>query len=504
MTKTNLLVSAGLLLVAACGDQGVAPADAFHPIFLPDAAAVDALASAIDATSGDLDATSGGIDATGSGTPDAAATTADGGTVHPATNVWVFGDFITNNFQQLGNFTDPVATAPIVPATVPAVAAKLDSVEFSAPYSVTPDGNVVAYSTITLTGDEVDVITHNGTPVTVFTSSLGEHVTDLALSPDGKQVALRADLNVTGMFDIYIFSTDGNSHEQVSPDRAINDVSLDASGFLTWSADSRYLAYSGEFTNAHEFELHVFDFTNSIDQVLLADGDILTEGVGNQSIGVLSPVQYGAGDSVFVLARVDVDGDSQLLTGSADGMVPLAVVPFADITRAGDSLTAQVSTFALSSDLKSVAFAADGVVANASEVYVDKLVDTSATIVTSGLHTAGQVVSSFQAPNWNHGSSAVAVHASYGATAGKFQPYVIDVKHSTTTRLATIGDDTDASLDSQGNIAWTNADDRVYVIADSGANNFSVYALDVTKTDQAMTALVTNPINGDILDVFTR
>ena len=78
------------------------------------------------------------------------------------------------------------------------------------------------------------------------------------------------------------------------------------------------------------------------------------------------------------------------------------------------------------------------------------------------------------------------------------------MKHSTTTRLATIGDDTDASLDSQGTIAWTNADDRVYVIADSGANNFSVYALDVTKTDQAMTALVTNPINGDILDVFTR
>ena len=134
------------------------------------------------------------------------------------------------------------------------------------------------------------------------------------------------------------------------------------------------------------------------------------------------------------------------------------------------------------------------------------MTDTTATLATSGTHTAGQEVSSFQSPNWNHGSTAVAIHASYGATAGKFQPYIVDFGHGRVTRLATVGDDTDASRNTQGNIAWTDKDTTVYVIADAGAtdNEFSVYALDVTQTDQAMTALVTVPTNGDILDVFTR
>jgi Tol biopolymer transport system component len=503
--------------LAACGDDGGSnpPIDAPRPI---DGRVIDAAnpdAAEIDATVPDAatpDAATPDAATPDAATPDAAspdaaappdAATPDAPPAPMNTTVWVFGDVATNNVGQVGFFAHPQA-ATVTPTFVPATG-QTPVNNFPTPFSIATDGTRIAYvSGASGTGPwSLSIANADGTgAVEVFAAPATSIITDVALSPDKTKIAFRADLELAGMFDVYVVSAAAaQTPVKVSPDRATNDVALDAQAFLAWSANSRFLAFGGAFTVAGENEVRIRDTMANTTATALGDAAIMAPDAPR---GLLIAPQWTASNTLVFAARVSVAGERQLYTANADG-TGFAVLPNSVITRA-DTMMSQANTFALSPDGTQIAFAADGVVATAFEVYVMPATGATApTRLTSGTIAAGRGLDAFRTPRWNPAGTAIAFGADYGATDDKFQPYVLPLAGGTLRRLAILGTDTDAARDVQ-NLAWTHDGAFVYAIADGGAtdNDFEVYALDASMTDQTPALRVDPPASGDAFDVVTR
>lgn len=418
------------------------------------------------------------------------------------TTVWVFGDIVENNTQQLGSFTHP-ATPPVTLTFVPA-AGEMPFQNFPVPFSVSADGTRVAYISRALPADpwKLSIADADGSNVVdIFTAPLPvTALSDVSLSPDKTKVAFRADLALAGQFDIYVAPVQaGATPVKVSPDRTNN--ALDAQAFLSWSPDSRYLAFGGEFTTDNLNEILIRDTTANTTATALAAAQILA---ADNPRGLLLAPQWGPGNKLFAAARITAAGERQIYTASADG-TGFAVLANSVLTR-GDQTMSQANNFALSPDGNTIVFAADGVVATAFELYSMPSTGAAApTRLTSGTITAGRGVDVFRPMRYSPDGTMVAFGADYGVTDDKFQPHVITVAGGALRRLATIADDADAARDVQ-NMAWTGDSAFLYAIADAGAadNDFQLYALDATMTDQATTALVAPPASGDAFEVVTR
>jgi Tol biopolymer transport system component len=471
-----------LLAGAACGgDDGDTPIDARRI----DARVIDA--AAIDAPP---------IDAAVDAAIDAAP---------PAvTTVWVFGDIATNNLQQLGKFTHPVATPPATLTFVPA-AGEMPFANFPVPFSVAADGSRVVYIARATATDpwKISYAAADGAGVVdVFTAPAAANVlSDVALSPDKTKIAFRADLAVAGQLDIYVVAAQANATPvKVSPDR--NDPNLDAQQYLSWSRDSRYLAFGGEFTTDNLNEVRIRDTMANTTATALPASEIL---VATNPRGLLSAPQWTAAGKVIFNARNTAAGERRLYSASADG-TGLAVLPNTLITR-GDTTMSEANNFGLSPDGATIAFAADGVIATAFELYAMPSTGAAApTRLTAGDVAAGRGLDVFRPIRFNPAGTMIAFGADYGATDDKFQPYVLSAAGGAAPRrLALIGLDTDAARDVQ-HIAWTGDGAFLYAIGDGGAadNDFEVYALDTAMTDQATTVLVDPPASGDAFEIVTR
>jgi Tol biopolymer transport system component len=479
-------VAFALLGLAACrGDDGDAPVDARRI----DAAGIDA---AIDGA--DIDAA--GIDA--------ATDAAIDGSMPGTTTVWVYGDIVTNNLAQLGKFAHP-ATGVATPTFVPA-AGDLPSTNFPVPFSIAADNSRVVYVARAVAADpwKLSYAAADGSgTVDVFTAPAGRAITDVALSPDKTKIAIRADLEGTaGMFDVYVVAAAANSTPvRVSPDRAAPAAALSAQAFLSWSADSRYLAFGGDFVTDNLNELRIRDTMANTTATPLATAAILST-TGTRGLA-LAPV-WGNGNKLFVTANLTAANERRIYTANADG-TGFAVLGNTLLTR-GDATMSQANNFALSPDGNTIVFASDGVVATAFELYSMPSTGAAApTRLTAGTVAAARGVDIFRPMRFNPAGTAVAFGADYGATDDKFQPYVVTVAGGALRRLAVIGLDTDNTRDVQ-NIAWTPDGAFLYAIADAGAadNDFGVYALDATMTDQATTAVIVPPMSGDAFEVAVR
>ncbi len=489
--RTSRLVSSALALLglAACrgGDDAITVIDA-HRVDARtiDAAAIDA--AIIDAPTIDAQATDA-----------AAIDAAPGGT----TTVWVFGDIATNNLGQLGKFTHPQA-AVVTPTFVP-VAGELPSQNFPVPFSISADSARVVYIARAAAADpwKISYSAADGTGIVdVFTAPAGVTLTDVSLSPDKTKIAFRADTGLAGMFDVYVVpAAAAGVPVKVSPDRAANDIALDAQAFLVWSPDSRYLAFGGAFTTAALNEVRIRDTQANTTATALAAAAILA--VDNPR-GLLLAPQWGPGNKLFMSARITLAGERRLYTAAADG-TGFAVLGNTLITRT-DTTMAQASNFALSPDGATIVFSADGLIATAFEVY--SMPSTGAvapTRLTSGTIAAARGVDTFRPMRYSPTGTAVAYGADYGATATKYQPYVLTLAGATLRRLAVVGLDTDAARDVQS-LAWTADGTFLYAIGDGGAadNDFEVYALDTSMTDQPLTAKIDPPASGDVFELTTR
>ncbi len=480
--RSSSFVSSALALIglAACGgDDGVSPTDARRiDARVTDAAELDAPA----------------VDAAVDAMVDAATPT--------GTTVWVFGDIATNNVGQLGKFTHPAAGV-VTPTFVPA-AGELPVNNFPVPFSVSADGSRVVYVARAAVADpwKISYAAADGSGVVdVFTApAVATVIADVALSPDKTKIAFRADLALAGQFDIYVVpAAAAGVPVKVSPDR--NNNALDAQAHLAWSADSRYLAFGGEFTTDNLNEVLIRDTMANTTATALSAAAILA--VDNPRGLLLAPV-WGNGNKLFFSARITAAGERRIYTANADGSA-FAVQPNTLITRV-DTTMAQASNFALSPDGTTIVFAADGIIATAFELY--RMPSTGAvapTRLSGGTVLPGRGVETFRPMRFNPAGTAVAFAADWGLTDDKFQPYVAPLAGGAPRRLAILGLDTDASRDVQ-TMAWTNDSAFLYAIADAGAldNDFQVYALDVSMTDQALTAKLAPPAMGDAFELLTR
>ena len=245
----------------------------------------------------------------------------------------------------------------------------------------------------------------------------------------------------------------------------------------------------------------MYDATHQSDAVLLPDNAITA--AGTSTVGVLGPAQFDANDNVFYLAFFD--GTNQRIYSSTPSasMQPQAFTAAVATNNVG---AAKVTSFALSPDRSTIAFVEDATTQTAFELFTADTAGVNAKTPQTTGHTAGQSISNLAQVNWNHAGTAIAFHADYGATANKFQPYVLTLSTHGLKRIATVGLDTDATRNSQDALAWSTDDATVFVISDGGTtdNAFSVSAQSATTTDGAITFLVTPPTSGDIFDVFTR
>lgn len=419
------------------------------------------------------------------------------------TTVWVFGDIATNNVGQLGHFTHPAAGV-VTPTFVPAMG-ELPSTNFPIPFSISADSARVAYIARATAADpwKVSYSAADGTGVVdVFTAPAGASLTDISLSPDKSKIAFRADLALAGQFDIYVVPAAANSTPvKVSPDRT--DANLDAQAYLSWSSDSRYLAFGGEFTTDNLNEVRIADTMNLANPAATALGAAAILAVDNPR-GLLSAPVWGPGNKLFISARITAAGERRIYTANADGTA-FGVLANSIITRA-DTTMSQANNFALTPDGNTIVFSSDGVVATAFEIY--KMPSSGAaapTRLTPGNIAAGRGPDVFRPLRINPAGTAVAFGADYGATDEKYQPYVLPLAGGAPQRLAVIGMDTDANRDVQ-TMAWTGDGAFIYAIADGGAadNDFEVYPLDTTMTDQALTAVIDPPVSGDAFEVTTR
>ncbi len=474
---------AGILLATACG--GDSNSDSQDTQDADDTPTIDAAAGTPDSASGTPDSAGG--------TPDAAVTP---DAPMPAFEhaVFAFGDISTNNINDIGKFLQDDAEPPTV-TNLPIAGSIVD-------FDVSADTNVVAYAD---DAAAISIIADAGAPAVLVPALAGAVVSDVAISPDGKQVAFRADRELAGMFDIYVADSVGTV-TKVSPDRAVNDIALDASPVMVWTTDSATLLFGGRFTDAFKNELRAIA-TGGADTgvTLIGAGDISAPVVaGTPTPGFILPPVVRAGTEVIVQARLTADGKRLLYKVNLDG-TGLDFLSNALIDRGGGNL-ADVWTYGVNTDGTSLVFAADGITAGAYEIYKMKGDDSAApTRLTGGAVAVGREVNRFDPIAFSPDGTLAAFHADYGVTDDKFEPYVIDIADGAMHRLAVIGTAANVEQDSSGGIAWSHDGGKVYVTADHRVNNDAeLYSLAPGDTDGVPSLLVDPPASGDVFSFVAR
>jgi Tol biopolymer transport system component len=460
---------------------------------------IDAAAGTPDGSSGTPDGSSGTPDSA-SGTPDAEPSPdAEMGSPDAAPPadpvVWVRGDFVTDNTNDIAVF-DQNDDAPPTLAVVSAAGSVGE-------FDVSADGTVVTW----IEAGAVRLRLPGAAATDLVADDPDADVTNVAISPDGTMVAFRADLELAGMFDIYL--ADSNGFVKVSPDRAVNDISLDAATVMAWSPDGQYLTFGGRFTDANKNELRGWGVAAGTPFTLIGAADIDANVVAGQPTpGYILAPQF-VGDRVIVQARLTADDKRYLYTVNLDG-TGLDLVGNALLSR-GDDSTAEVWTYGVSPDGTTLVFAADGIVAGAFELYAMPADDSAAAVrLTSGDVLVGREVNRFDPLAFSPDGTQVAFHAEYGATADKFEPYVTGVGAGAVNagelhRLAVIGGAANDQQDSTGPLAWSADGTKVYAIADHQVNNDSeLYALTATDTDGTPVLLVDAPAGGDVFSIKVR
>lgn len=362
-----------------------------------------------------------------------------------------------------------------------------------APVAVRPDGQQLA-ACIDLDGTtQFDLVTFDpggGNPTVIQAGTATQGCDRVQYSPDGTKLAVRGDFTTDTVRDIYVVDLDAVAPALVrlGPARAVD--ALDAQ-FMVWSADSRYLYLTGEYTTDAHFELWMAD-TDVASPVATAVVDmtrILSTNMGAR--GVTAPPVVASGGRVLVKGRLDADNLFKLFSIAADG-TGFAQLPNTTRPRTGGGI-ADVGAIGVSPDGSTLAVAFDDLIATAYEIYVMPSDGSAvATLRTSGTIAAGGEPSFTRPLRFSPDGTQLLFTADY---LDGFEPFVIDVEGATgQRRLVTIpGANQEAD-----HVLW-QGNDRVVVSMDFAANNETeLFGLDAGSTDQAPTLLVDNATDGDI------
>jgi hypothetical protein len=489
MRTTRLFV---LLALAACGGSHATTPDAATPApdspSQPDAMA-DAMADAAP-------------DAAPDAPPDAGATS--------TTRVWVLGDFMTNNSVIAGSFLDgatlpfgPMAGTPIV---VPGGTATLPDIS-NFTLDVTADASKIVFIADLATAGVYDLYIANAdgsSPTMLVAGQSGVDITSVALSPDGTKVAYTADsIAIDTGYDLWVVNTTGTpAPVKVSPDRPMTSPSpsaQDVNTAVTWSADSKYLAFSGDLTMDKYEQAYVVDTTAAAPAAveLLAQTDIAMQASGGQ--GVSGLLQFDAADDVYFRARVTAgSAQYQLFVAKPDGSMRTDITSI--MPARSDMSTPDIGAFAIAPDGMTLVIASDTPTATAYDLYATPLVMPMPVKLTSAPASTNPA---FTAPLWfSPDAKSVAYVATYGSASN--EPYVSKLDGSDTHRLVNVTAVCPTSCDAIG-LSWTPDGSALYLTGDITTNNDTkLYRVDPTMTDQTPTLAVDVPTSGDIIGSIIR
>ena len=431
------------------------------------------------------------------------------GPAGPASRVWALGDFITNNVLVAGGFVDGAAL-PFGPATPPpimlpggtSVLATGTGIS-SAVLDATPDGTHTAFLADLTTAGTFDIYfagPDGSTPALVVAGQAGVTIASLSLSPDGTKIAYTADSGaVPGGFDLYVVGTaTGSTPVKVSPDRpagAMAPPNLDVFFQVTWSADSKFLAFSGDLSVDNVSQAFVVDTTATTPTAvtLLAATDVTSP-----SVGVRGPLSFDPADNVYFRASTAGTAVFQLFVATSDGVTRTTYT----MPARGDTSVPDAGAFAISPDGATIVFSADAPTLGNYDIYAQPLAGGAAVNLTN---LTGPGNAAFTTPMWfSPDGKSLAFVANF--SSARREPFVAAIDGSGMHRLVDVlASCSGCSSPDADLLQWTVDGSAIYVQGDVTANNDTkVYRVVASMTDQTPALAIDVPTNGDFVGILVR
>jgi Tol biopolymer transport system component len=407
----------------------------------------------------------------------------------PKSLLWFFGDFLTNNTDQLGqlDFYQPGGAYLNFPAATA--------------WDVDKDGLSVALGTNVDVAGRFDLWTvdydgNNAKKIAEMAGTTGK-VTAVQFSPDAKKLAFIGDLTTAGVFDVYVVDLTAATPTpvKVTPARPGGTATDYQPALLSWSRGSKYLAFTADFQTNNEDSLYIVDTTAATPTAVVAvsSTDIAAPGTSGSHTGVLSNLAWTDADQLLFKANLTSGANGyRLYRVDANGMNRVVLAK-----DAGDN-EYEVGAFGLSPDGTTVAFSA---ITTGSTYEVFKMPASGASAPVNLFKSNGASYSaptgrkpSFLSPIWwSPDGNRIAFTADYGATSGKFEPYTVAAAGGAPVRVAAM------TNTSAGWIAWAPDSSTIAFTAPQRvAGNIEVFRLvDATTPDQSSTLVISVVANGD-------
>lgn len=431
------------------------------------------------------------------------------GPVKPAeARIWAVGDILANNANIAGGFA-PDATFPFNTATPPTIVvpgggtAKLGTGDnvFDA------RGSKIAYiadQTVTGRFDLYVADADGSNSIVVIEGGVANiEITSLALSPDGTKIAFTMDsAAVNNGLDLYVAPTTANATPvQVSPARA--NGSLDTQDIFTqyeWSSDSKFVGFSGDLTENGFEQAYVTDTTAAtpVPVELLARAEITTTNPADR--GVRGRVQFDSANNAYFRAHL-TDADANFTLFKADpvtGQKTAVALP-----ARGDASASDAGAFGFTPDGNTLVFSADAPTLGIYDMYTAPIANLATTTKITSIAAIGtaELNAQFTAPfAFSPDATKVAVLATFFTGGdGTFEPVVIALDGSSTTRLTEVPTNTNQDVDK---VVWAD-NATVFVTGDIVTSNVTqLYKLDAAMASQTPTLAVEMPTGGDLFNVF--
>jgi hypothetical protein len=420
------------------------------------------------------------------------------------TRVWAVGDLYVDNVRVAGGFPAdaqlPFSTATMAPIRVPGtgeLATQTDNV-FDA------RGTKIAFIGDATVADRFDLNVANAdgsNPIVVVQGGVANvEITSVSLSPDGTKVAFTMDsAAVDGGLDLYVATTTaGATPVLVSPGRGVAVApALDVFTQVEWSRDSKYVAFAGDLTEDGFDQVYVTDTsvaTPAAVEVLTRADITATTGAR----GARGRVLFDAANILYFRARVAEGGQFAIYKSDVTGTKAAIALP-----ARGDASTPDAGAFGVTPDGLKLVFSADAPTLGIYDLHVATTANLAATTkITSIVAIANATLNAQFTGAFAFSPDGLKVALAANFLSGgdnTFEPFVIALDGSATTRLAAVP-------------ANTNQDTEVVVWADNTtvfaqgdivtSNATALYKLDATMANQTPTPAVTPPTGGDIFNLF--
>jgi len=407
----------------------------------------------------------------------------------PKSMIWFFGDYLTNNTDQLGqlDFYQPGGGYLAFPG--------------STAWDVDKDGLTVALGVSVDQAGRYDLWTTdydggNAKKIAQMAGTTGK-VTAVQFSPDANKLAFIGDLTTAGVFDVYVVDLTAMTPTpvKVTPARPGGTATDYQPVSISWSRGSKYLAFTADFQTNNEDSLYIVDTSVATPTAVVAvsSTDILATGTSGSHTGVLSNLEWTNADQLLFKANLTAGANGfRLYRVDANGMNRVV------LAKDGSNVEYEVGAFGLSPDGTTVAFS--GITTGSTyEVFKMPASGASAPVNLFKSNGASYTAPSGRKPSfltpiwWSPDASRIAFNADYGQTSGKFEPYTVAAAGGAPVRVAAM------TNTSAGWITWAPDSSTIAFTAPQRvAGNIEVFRLiDATTADQSSTLVMSVVANGD-------